>query len=65
MKTIKHIERFANAELAQENLKFADLHENTAAGQSYIAALEEASVEELGYFLKPPKTYSLENYHDY
>ena len=59
------IERFANAELAQENLKFADLHENTATGQSYSAALEEASVEELGYFLKPLKTYSLENYHDY
>jgi type I restriction enzyme M protein len=33
------------------------LHENTAAGQSYIAALEEASVEELGYFLKPSETF--------
>ena len=45
------IQRFADVELAQENLKFADLQENTTDGQSYIAALEEAAVEELGYFL--------------
>ena len=51
------IQRFADEWLAQENLKFVDLHENTADGQSYIAALEEASVEELGYFLKPSETF--------
>ena len=33
------IQRFADAELAQENLKFADLHENTVDGQSYIAKI--------------------------
>jgi len=51
------IERFANAELAQENIRFADLKENTPEGQSYIEALEEAAVEELGYFLKPSETF--------
>ena len=51
------IQRSADIELAQENLKFADLQENTADGQSYIAALEEASVEELGYFLKPSEMF--------
>ena len=51
------IERFANAELAQENLKFSDLKESTPEGQSYIEALEEAAVEELGYFLKPSETF--------
>ena len=51
------IQRFADVELAQENLKFADLQENTTDGQSYIAALEEAAVEELGYFLKPSEMF--------
>ena len=51
------IQRFADTELAQENLKFADLSENTPDGQSYIAALEEAAVEELGYFLKPSEMF--------
>jgi type I restriction enzyme M protein len=51
------IQRFADAELAQENLKFADLQENTPDGQSYITALEEAAVEELGYFLKPSEMF--------
>jgi type I restriction enzyme M protein len=51
------IERFADAQLEQEDLKFADLKENTPDGESYISALEEASVEELGYFLKPSETF--------
>jgi type I restriction enzyme M protein len=51
------IERFADAQLEQEDLKFSDLKENTPDGESYISALEEASVEELGYFLKPSETF--------
>ena len=62
---VEHFPSFSDIELCAHWTICPDLHENTAAGQSYIAALEEASVEELGYFLKPPKTYSLENYHDY
>jgi type I restriction enzyme M protein len=51
------IQRFADGELAQENLKFADIKENTKEGLAYIAALEAAAVDELGYFLKPSELF--------
>jgi len=51
------IQRFADGELAQENLKFADIKENTEKGKAYIAALEAAAVDELGYFLKPSELF--------
>lgn len=51
------IQRFADAELAQEHLKFADLDESTAQGKEYIEALEEAALDELGYFLKPSELF--------
>ena len=51
------IQRFADGELAQENLAFADLKENTKEGKAYIAALEHAALDELGYFLKPSELF--------
>lgn len=51
------IQRFADAELAQENLRFADLQENTPEGKAYIEALEHAALSELGYFLKPSELF--------
>ena len=51
------IQRFADGELAQENLKFADIKETTKEGLAYIAALEAAAVDELGYFLKPSELF--------
>ena len=51
------IQRFADAELAQENLKFAELNEATDIGKTYIAALEDAALKELGYFLKPSELF--------
>jgi type I restriction enzyme M protein len=51
------IQRFADAELEQENLKFAEINEATAEGQEYIEALEEAALDELGYFLKPSEMF--------
>ena len=51
------IQRFADAELAQENLKFAEINESTAKGKEYIEALEEAALDELGYFLKPSEMF--------
>lgn len=51
------IQRFADAELAQENIKFAELNEATKTGQDYIEALEEAALDELGYFLKPSELF--------
>jgi len=51
------IQRFADAELAQEGLHFAALKESTEEGKAYIAALEEAALGELGYFLKPSELF--------
>lgn len=51
------IQRFADAELAQENLKFSDINESTAEGKAYIDALEDAALNELGYFLKPSEMF--------
>lgn len=51
------IQRFADGELAQEGLKFTDLDETTDQGQAYIAALEDAALSELGYFLKPSELF--------
>lgn len=51
------IQRFADAELAQENLQFASIKESTKEGKAYIAALEEAALGELGYFLKPSELF--------
>ena len=51
------IQRFADAELAQEHLTFAEINEATAEGQAYIDALEDAAVNELGYFLKPSELF--------
>ncbi|MDI1362697.1 N-6 DNA methylase [Methylotenera sp.] len=51
------IQRFADSELAQENFKFAEINEATSEGQAYINALEDAAVNELGYFLKPSEMF--------
>ena len=51
------IQRFADGELAQEDLKFADIKENTKEGKAYIKALEHAALSELGYFLKPSELF--------
>lgn len=51
------IERFADAQLAQEKLKFAALDESTKQGKAYIEALDTAALDELGYFLKPSELF--------
>lgn len=51
------IQHFADQELAQENLKFADLNAATKQGQAYIDALEDAAIKTLGYFLKPSELF--------
>ncbi|MBT8589627.1 type I restriction-modification system subunit M [Polynucleobacter paneuropaeus] len=51
------IERFADAQLEQENLKFASLDESTSKGKAYIEALDSAALDELGYFLKPSELF--------
>lgn len=51
------IERFGDSVLEEDNLKFADLNEKTEEGSAYIEAVQEASVSELGYFLKPSELF--------
>lgn len=51
------IEHFANIQLAQENLQFAALDESSKDGAAYISALEDAALDELGYFLKPSELF--------
>ena len=51
------IQRYADGLLAQENLKFADIKENTKEGKTYIEALEHAALSELGFFLKPSELF--------
>lgn len=49
------IQRFADTELEADELKFADLTE--AQHADYIAAVQDAAVSELGYFLKPSELF--------
>jgi type I restriction enzyme M protein len=52
------IERYADAQLAQENLTFKNLNEKNQKDQAYIEAVKDASLSELGYFLKPSDLFS-------
>ncbi len=51
------IERFANAQLKQENIKYSELKDDGKTGTQYIKALEDAALDELGYFLKPQELF--------
>jgi len=46
------IQRYADSLLEQDELKFAGLDENDEEDAEYIAAVKDATVKELGYFLK-------------
>ena len=52
------IERYADEQLAQENLTFKNLNDNNQKDQTYIEAVKDASLSELGYFLKPSDLFS-------
>ena len=51
------IERFADAQLKQENLKYSDLKDDGADGTEYIKAVQHEALDELGYFLKPEELF--------
>jgi type I restriction enzyme M protein len=51
------IERFADAQLKQENLKYSDLKDDDADGTEYIKAVQHEALDELGYFLKPEELF--------
>ncbi|MFV7233864.1 type I restriction-modification system subunit M [Flavobacterium sp. ZB4R12] len=52
------MEIYANNILRQDKIQFKDIQENTEEGQQYIEAIKEASLEKLGYFLKPSELFS-------
>jgi type I restriction enzyme M protein len=52
------MEIYANNILKQDKIQFRDIQENTEDGQQYIEAIKEASLEKLGYFLKPSELFS-------
>jgi len=48
---------FADEILKNDGLSFDDLDETTAEGKEILAALQQESVERLGYFLKPSELF--------
>ena len=52
------MEIYADDILQQDNLRFVDIDETSEEGQSYIEAIQEESLNKLGYFLKPNELFS-------
>jgi len=49
---------FANNELKEDGLIYNKLDEKSEDGKEYLEAIKEASIESLGYFLKPSELFS-------
>ncbi len=49
---------FANQELKEDGITYDEITENTKDGQEYLEAIKEASIESLGYFLRPSELFS-------
>lgn len=49
---------YADNLLAQDNISFLDIQEKTKDGKAMLEAIRHASVEQLGYFLKPSELFS-------
>jgi type I restriction enzyme M protein len=52
------LEKKANEFLKPDGLIFKDIDENTATGKQILEALKEATLDALGYFLKPSELFS-------
>ena len=49
---------YANKVLAEDGIKFTDINEETEDGKTYLEAVKEESLNNLGYFLKPSELFS-------
>ena len=49
---------YADDILAEDNIKFKDIDEESQEGKEYLEAVREESIEQLGYFLKPSELFS-------
>lgn len=52
------MEMFANDILTQDKIIFSHINPKTPNGDEYLEAIKEASLEKLGYFLKPEELFS-------
>jgi type I restriction enzyme M protein len=49
---------YADDILAEDNIKFKEIDEESQEGKEYLEAVREESIEQLGYFLKPSELFS-------
>ncbi len=49
---------YADDILAEDNIKFKEIDEDSQEGKEYLEAVREESIEQLGYFLKPSELFS-------
>ncbi|MEO9863545.1 MAG: type I restriction-modification system subunit M [Yoonia sp.] len=49
---------YANSILTADRIDFAEVQENSEDGAAILAAVAEAAIDELGYFLKPSELFS-------
>ena len=52
------INLYANKLLKEDNLLYNQIDENSSKGRDYLEAIQEESLDALGYFLKPSQLYS-------
>ena len=50
---------FANDILEKDNVLYEDIDENTDEGKLYLSAVEDETIDYLGYFLKPSELFSV------
>jgi type I restriction enzyme M protein len=50
--------RYADSVLEEDDIQFLSIDENSEEGLEYLEAIREASLEALGYFLKPSELFS-------
>ena len=48
---------YANQILKQDGIKYSEIKESTSNSAAYLEAVKEASLEKLGYFLKPSELF--------
>lgn len=54
----EQLHAFANTILAEDDIDFISIDENSEDGQDMLKAISEESIEELGYFLKPSELFT-------
>ncbi|MEE9357397.1 MAG: hypothetical protein V3U62_03560 [Sedimenticolaceae bacterium] len=52
------LHQYANTILSEDGIDFTEIDESSEQGQAMLAAIEEESVAQLGYFLKPSELFS-------